>query len=89
MNGIEREVCNVRAISRSERYGEMNDVRAMVQESEKRSATFGCQSRLAQREMDQANLGNPPNILIPVLFAEAQVFIEAEADIVPIQTVGR
>lgn len=35
-----REVCKVRAVALSARYGEMKDVRAMVQESEKRRATY-------------------------------------------------
>ena len=35
-----------------------------------------------------AHLGNPPDILPPVLFAETQILIQAEADVVAIESVG-
>ena len=40
MNGIDRETCRVRARARSDRYGEMNEARVTVQESEKSKATL-------------------------------------------------
>ena len=79
MKGIDRETCRVRARARSDRYGEMKEVKVAVQESEKRSATFNWQSLQYCDHGDVVffvkYLSNSPYILSPVSLAETQVLV--------------
>ena len=76
----------------------MKDVMAMVEESAKSFATWNgmLEPRVEKRLCyisgsckPKTHLCYPPNVLIPVLLREAQVLIEAEADIVAVEPVRR
>jgi hypothetical protein len=74
----------------------MKEVRAMVVLSAKSLATCGAYvSGLARRLVTVGNvhlflsyLSNTPDVLLPVLGREAKVLVQAESDVVAIESVG-
>ena len=92
MKGIDREACKVRARARSDRYGEMKEVRVTVQESEKRRATFHIARPSALQPDPYCSrakyLSNSPNILSAIFLAETQVLVQSKSYIVPVKSIG-
>ncbi|KAH9827097.1 V-type proton ATPase subunit C [Teratosphaeria destructans] len=86
--------CSSRASWRSALYGEMKEVRARVVESAKSLATW--QSDIHQHPGAIASrwvggwhyLRYAPDVLLAVFGREAQVFVQAEAHVVAVETVG-
>lgn len=69
----------------------MKEVRATVQESEKRSATF----KIVRPSALQADsycsrvkyLSDPPDILSPIFLAETQVLVQSKSYIIPVKSI--
>lgn len=70
----------------------MNEVRVMVQESEKRSATWNGQQISSNNRYRVKRLGSylsdPPDILVPIFLTKAQILVQPEPYIIPIQAVS-
>lgn len=47
-----------------------------------------CAVRLRNKGSRDAYLSNTPNVLVPVLFAESEIFVQPKAHVVAIETVG-
>jgi len=100
MNGNFPASCRLRATALSARYGEINAVIAILEASAKSFAT--CKRNRVEGSSVRRNRGyvHPPrqafrtrladatNVLIAILFREAEVFVESEADVVAVEAVG-
>ena len=86
------EACKSRAIFRSALYGDMNEVKAIVEESAKSFATYWKHSSvfaMLQYDLRRSHLCNSSDVLIAILFRESKVSVEAESHIVAIKAIRR